>query len=155
MLHVAFSCFHLLPATIFQNRFCNMQHATKARSNFFEENLQIWRFLPNFAHMKPAQIFHQYIWIINTLRAYRKLTLEGAQRCQTPLRPLKTSPNPCNFRKYFLSLHSDSNKTIICVQLHYHTTRTMRLPVVSLLRYWQRVCFPSRPPMMLSLHQRP
>ena len=25
--------------------------------------------------MKPAQIFHQYIWIINTLRAYRKLTL--------------------------------------------------------------------------------
>ena len=26
--------------------------------------------------MKPAQIFHQYIWIINTLRAYRRLTLE-------------------------------------------------------------------------------
>jgi hypothetical protein len=26
--------------------------------------------------MKPAQIFHQYIWIINTLRAYHKLTLE-------------------------------------------------------------------------------
>ena len=26
--------------------------------------------------MKPAQIFHQYIWIINTLRAYRSLTLE-------------------------------------------------------------------------------
>ena len=26
--------------------------------------------------MKPAQIFHQYIWIINTLRAYGKLTLE-------------------------------------------------------------------------------
>ena len=26
--------------------------------------------------MKPAQIFHQYIWIINTLRAYRKMTLE-------------------------------------------------------------------------------
>ena len=26
--------------------------------------------------VKPAQIFHQYIWIINTLRAYRKLTLE-------------------------------------------------------------------------------
>ena len=26
--------------------------------------------------MKPAQIFHQYIWIINTLRACRKLTLE-------------------------------------------------------------------------------
>ena len=26
--------------------------------------------------MKPAQIFHQYIWIINTLGAYRKLTLE-------------------------------------------------------------------------------
>ena len=26
--------------------------------------------------MKPAQIFHQYIWIINTLRAYRQLTLE-------------------------------------------------------------------------------
>ena len=29
-----------------------------------------------FAGMKPAQIFHQYIWIINTLRAYGKLTLE-------------------------------------------------------------------------------
>ena len=29
-----------------------------------------------FAVMKPAQIFHQYIWIINTLGAYRKLTLE-------------------------------------------------------------------------------
>ena len=26
--------------------------------------------------MKPAQIFHQYIWIINTFKAYRKLTLE-------------------------------------------------------------------------------
>lgn len=26
--------------------------------------------------MKPAQIFRQYVWIINTLRAYRKLTLE-------------------------------------------------------------------------------
>ena len=25
--------------------------------------------------MKPAQIFHQYIWIINTLRAYKQLTL--------------------------------------------------------------------------------
>ena len=29
-----------------------------------------------FAGMKPAQIFNQYIWIINTLRAYRKLTFE-------------------------------------------------------------------------------
>ena len=26
--------------------------------------------------MKPAQIFHQYIWIINTLKAWHKLTLE-------------------------------------------------------------------------------
>ena len=26
--------------------------------------------------MKPALIFHQYIWIINTLRAYRKLSFE-------------------------------------------------------------------------------
>ena len=26
--------------------------------------------------MKPAQIFHQYIWIINTLRAYKRLTFE-------------------------------------------------------------------------------
>jgi len=26
--------------------------------------------------MKPAQIFHQYIWIINTLRTHRKLTFE-------------------------------------------------------------------------------
>ena len=30
--------------------------------------------------MKPAKIFHQYIWIINTLRAYRKLTLEELNR---------------------------------------------------------------------------
>ena len=30
----------------------------------------------NFVSMKPAQIFHQYIWIINTLRAYRQLTFE-------------------------------------------------------------------------------
>jgi len=27
--------------------------------------------------MKPAQIFHQYIWIINTLRTYRQLTFEA------------------------------------------------------------------------------
>ena len=33
-----------------------------------------------FAGMKPAQIFHQYIWIINTLRAYGKLTFE--ELCQ-------------------------------------------------------------------------
>jgi hypothetical protein len=26
--------------------------------------------------MKPAQIFHQYIWIINTLKAYHKMTFE-------------------------------------------------------------------------------
>ena len=26
--------------------------------------------------MKPAQIFRQYTWIINTLRAYRQLTFE-------------------------------------------------------------------------------
>ena len=30
--------------------------------------------------MKPAQIFHQYIWIINTLRAYRELTFEELNR---------------------------------------------------------------------------
>ena len=30
--------------------------------------------------MKPAQIFQQYIWIINTLRIYRKLTLEELNR---------------------------------------------------------------------------
>ena len=29
-----------------------------------------------FVAMKPAQIFHQYIWIINTLKAYRELTFE-------------------------------------------------------------------------------
>ena len=34
------------------------------------------KILRTFVIMKPAQIFHQYIWIINTLRAYRKLTLE-------------------------------------------------------------------------------
>ena len=26
--------------------------------------------------MKQGQIFHQYIWIINTLRAFKQLTLE-------------------------------------------------------------------------------
>ncbi|MBP5522866.1 MAG: WYL domain-containing protein, partial [Bacteroidaceae bacterium] len=30
--------------------------------------------------MKPAQIFRQYIWIINTLRAYRRLTFEELNR---------------------------------------------------------------------------
>ena len=30
--------------------------------------------------MKPAQIFHQYIWIINTLKAHRRLTLEEISR---------------------------------------------------------------------------
>lgn len=30
--------------------------------------------------MKPAQIFHQYIWIINTLRAYKHLTFEELNR---------------------------------------------------------------------------
>ena len=30
--------------------------------------------------MKPAKIFHQYIWIINTLRAYRKLALGRKKR---------------------------------------------------------------------------
>ncbi len=30
--------------------------------------------------MKPAQIFHQYIWIINTLRTYRGLTFEELNR---------------------------------------------------------------------------
>ena len=30
--------------------------------------------------MKPAQIFHQYIWIINTLRACHKLTFEELNR---------------------------------------------------------------------------
>ena len=26
--------------------------------------------------MKPARIFQQYIWIVNTLRQYKKLSLE-------------------------------------------------------------------------------
>jgi hypothetical protein len=30
--------------------------------------------------MKPAQIFHQYIWIINTLRANRRMTFEQLNR---------------------------------------------------------------------------
>ena len=30
--------------------------------------------------MKPAQIFHQYIWLINTLRAYKGLTFEELNR---------------------------------------------------------------------------
>ena len=30
--------------------------------------------------MKPSQIFHQYIWIINTLRAYRQQTFEELNR---------------------------------------------------------------------------
>ena len=33
-----------------------------------------------FAGMKPAQIFHQYIWIINTLRVHRALTLDELDR---------------------------------------------------------------------------
>ena len=30
--------------------------------------------------MKPAQIFHQYIWIINTLSAYKRMTFEELNR---------------------------------------------------------------------------
>ena len=30
--------------------------------------------------MKPAQIFHQYIWIINTLRSYNGLTINELNR---------------------------------------------------------------------------
>ena len=30
--------------------------------------------------MKPAMIFRQYIWIINTLRAYKRLTFEEISR---------------------------------------------------------------------------
>jgi hypothetical protein len=36
----------------------------------------LFSLIRNFAGMKPAQIFHQYIWIINTLRAYQRLTFE-------------------------------------------------------------------------------
>ena len=35
--------------------------------------------------MKPAQIFHQYIWIINTLRAFRHLTLEQLSQKYEPI----------------------------------------------------------------------
>ena len=38
--------------------------------------MERYSFFAIFASMKPAQIFHQYIWIINTLRAYGRLTLE-------------------------------------------------------------------------------
>lgn len=30
--------------------------------------------------MKPAKIFQQYIWIVNTLRQYKRLTLEELNR---------------------------------------------------------------------------
>ena len=40
------------------------------------ESFFAFGFFRIFAGMKQAQIFHQYIWIINTLRACRKLTLE-------------------------------------------------------------------------------
>ena len=30
--------------------------------------------------MKPAQIFHQYIWLINTLKVHRALTLDELDR---------------------------------------------------------------------------
>lgn len=30
----------------------------------------------NFADMKPAKIFQQYVWLVNTLRQYKRLTLE-------------------------------------------------------------------------------
>ena len=26
--------------------------------------------------MKPSMIFHQYIWLVNTLRRYKKMTLD-------------------------------------------------------------------------------
>ena len=46
----------------------------------------------NFVSMKPAQIFHQYIWIINTLRAYGQLTFE--ELCQKWREEQVTDGNP-------------------------------------------------------------
>ncbi len=44
--------------------------------NSFGSLLAYSKFCTIFAGMKPAQIFRQYIWIINTLGAYRRLTFE-------------------------------------------------------------------------------
>ena len=46
----------------------------------------------NFVSMKPAQIFHQYIWIINTLRSYGQLTFE--ELCQKWTEEQVTGGNP-------------------------------------------------------------
>ena len=40
------------------------------------QNLVLWGIIRNFANMKPAKIFQQYVWLVNTLRQYKRLTLE-------------------------------------------------------------------------------
>ncbi len=47
--------------------------------NFSRHNACISWKLFNFAVMKPAIKFRQYIWIINTLRAYKRLTFVDLQ----------------------------------------------------------------------------
>ena len=47
---------------------------------FFYEFLQVSCNSRTFAGMKPAQIIHQYIWIINTLKVHRALTLDELDR---------------------------------------------------------------------------
>ena len=36
----------------------------------------VWQIFTTFANMKPAKIFQQYVWLVNTLRQYKRLTLE-------------------------------------------------------------------------------
>ena len=40
------------------------------------QNLVLCETFRTFANMKPAKIFQQYVWLVNTLRQYKRLTLE-------------------------------------------------------------------------------
>ena len=42
----------------------------------FQNPSFVTSFFRNFANMKPAKIFQQYVWLVNTLRQYKRLTLE-------------------------------------------------------------------------------
>lgn len=45
--------------------------------------------------MKPARIFRQYIWLVNTLRQYKQLTLEEISELWVNNKEIGGSPLTC------------------------------------------------------------
>ena len=79
--------------------------------------------------MKPAQIFNQYIWIINALRAYRKLTLDRMTKVEltdeTFEMPADFSPQ-AYFSEYFGVLTDETPMAHIVVRAHNWTPNYLR-----------------------------